>query len=118
MNRPTLTKAELAVELTDRLGLNKRESKDMLDAFFDMIHAALVSGQDVKLADFGTFTIRRRLARIGRNPRTGETVPIPARTAVRFLAARKVKKQVRNDIGAVRESSSLAAQPEFDIGTG
>ena len=69
LETPTLTKAELAELLFERLGLNKRESKDMVDAFFDMIHGTLVAGQDVKLSGFGNFNIRRKAPRPGRNPR-------------------------------------------------
>src|SRR5688572_6651265 len=57
---PTLTKAELADLLFERLGLNKREFKDMVEAFFEIIHGTLVTGQDVKLSSFGNFNIRRK----------------------------------------------------------
>ncbi|MCZ8074596.1 MAG: integration host factor subunit alpha, partial [Paucibacter sp.] len=76
LETPTLTKAELAELLFDKLGLNKRESKDMVEAFFDIIHSTLVRGQDVKLSGFGNFNIRRKAPRPGRNPRTGEAIPI------------------------------------------
>ena len=72
LETPTLTKAELAELLFERLGLNKRESKDMVEAFFEIIHATLVTGDDVKLSSFGNFNIRRKAPRPGRNPRTGE----------------------------------------------
>ncbi len=94
---PTLTKAELADLLFERLGLNKRESKDMVEAFFEHIHAALVRGDDVKLSSFGNFTIRRKAARPGRNPRTGETIPIEARSVVTFHASHKLKALVQGD---------------------
>lgn len=96
---PTLTKAELADLLFERLGLNKRESKDMVEAFFEHIHAALVRGDDVKLSNFGNFTIRRKAARPGRNPRTGETIPIEARSVVTFHASHKLKAMVQGDKG-------------------
>jgi integration host factor subunit alpha len=75
LETPTLTKAELSELLFDRLGLNKRESKDMVEAFFDIIHETLVRGDDVKLSGFGNFNIRRKAPRPGRNPRTGESIP-------------------------------------------
>ena len=65
LETPTLTKADLAELLFDRLGLNKRESKDMVEAFFDIVHGTLVSGQDVKLSGFGNFNIRRKAPRPG-----------------------------------------------------
>jgi integration host factor subunit alpha len=98
LETPTLTKAELAELLFERLGLNKRESKDMVEAFFDIIHGALVEGQDVKLSGFGNFTIRRKAQRPGRNPRTGETIPIKARNVVTFHASHKLKGLVQGDV--------------------
>jgi integration host factor subunit alpha len=95
---PTLTKAELADLLFERLGLNKRESKDMVEAFFELIHGTLVSGEDVKLSSFGNFNIRRKAPRPGRNPRTGEAIPIKARNVVTFHASHKLKGVVQGDI--------------------
>ena len=95
---PTLTKAELSDLLFERLGLNKRESKDMVEAFFDIVNAALVSGNDVKLSGFGNFNIRRKAPRPGRNPRTGEAIPIKARNVVTFHASHKLKGLVQGDI--------------------
>jgi integration host factor subunit alpha len=95
---PTLTKAELAELLFERLGLNKRESKDMVEAFFDIIHSTLVEGQDVKMSGFGNFNIRRKASRPGRNPRTGEAIPIKARNVVTFHASHKLKGLVQGDV--------------------
>jgi integration host factor subunit alpha len=97
LETPTLTKADLAELLFDRLGLNKRESKDMVEAFFDIIHATLVSGDDVKMSGFGNFNIRRKAPRPGRNPRTGEAIPIKARDVVTFHASHKLKGVVQGD---------------------
>ena len=98
LETPTLTKAELAELLFERLGLNKRESKDMVEAFFDLIHATLVTGSDVKMSGFGNFNIRRKAPRPGRNPRTGESIPIKARNVVTFHASHKLKGVVQGDI--------------------
>jgi integration host factor subunit alpha len=95
---PTLTKAELAELLFERLGLNKRESKDMVEAFFEKVHATLVRGDEVKLSGFGNFSIRRKAPRPGRNPRTGESIPIKARNVVTFHASHKLKGIVQGDI--------------------
>ena len=100
---PTLTKAELADLLFERLNLNKRESKDMVEGFFDIIHATLVQGDDVKLSGFGNFNIRRKAPRPGRNPRTGEAIPIKARNVVTFHASHKLKGVVQGDIPAGEE---------------
>jgi len=98
LETPTLTKAELSELLFDKLGLNKRESKDMVEAFFDIIHGKLVEGDDVKLSGFGNFNIRRKAPRPGRNPRTGESIPIKARDVVTFHASHKLKSLVQGDV--------------------
>jgi len=98
LETPTLTKAELAELLFDRIGLNKRESKDIVDAFFDLLHEALVKGNEVKLSGFGNFTIRQKASRPGRNPRTGETIPIKARNVVTFHSSHKLKAIVQGEI--------------------
>ena len=97
LETPTLTKAELSELLFERLGLNKRESKDMVEAFFDLIHKTLLSGDDVKMSGFGNFNIRRKAPRPGRNPRTGEAIPIKARNVVTFHASHKLKAVVQGD---------------------
>jgi len=93
---PALTKAQLAELLFQQIGLNKRESKDMIDAFFDLISKQLVEGQDVKISGFGNFQIRTKAPRPGRNPRTGETIPIKARRVVTFHASRRLKGQIQS----------------------
>lgn len=97
LETPTLTKAELADLLFERLGLNKRESKEMVESFFELIHATLVDGTDVKLSGFGNFQIRRKAPRPGRNPRTGEAIPIAARNVVTFHASHKLKSIVQGE---------------------
>lgn len=97
---PALTKAQLADLLFEQIGLNKRESKDMVDAFFDLIAESLVNGEDVKISGFGNFHIRTKAARPGRNPRTGEPVDIAARRVVTFHASPKLKEQVQTQVGA------------------
>jgi integration host factor subunit alpha len=98
LETPTLTKAELAELLFDRIGLNKRESKDIVEAFFVLLHEALVKGTEVKLSGFGNFSIREKGSRPGRNPRTGESVPIKARNVVTFHSSHKLKAIVQGDI--------------------
>ncbi|WP_347554623.1 integration host factor subunit alpha [Robbsia sp. KACC 23696] len=88
---PTLTKAELAELLFDNVGLNKREAKDMVEAFFDVLRSALESGECVKLSGFGNFQLRDKPQRPGRNPKTGEAIPIAARRVVTFHASQKLK---------------------------
>ena len=97
LETPALTKAQLADLLFDQIGLNKRESKDMIDAFFDLISQSLVEGKDVKLSGFGNFQIRTKAPRPGRNPRTGEAIPIKARNVVTFHASHKLKAVVQGE---------------------
>jgi integration host factor subunit alpha len=68
---PTLTKAELVELMFEHVGLNKREAKDMVEAFFDEISDALERGESVKLTGFGNFQLRDKVPRLGRNPKTG-----------------------------------------------
>ncbi len=95
LETPALTKAHLADLLFEQIGLNKRESKDMVDAFFELVSASLVEGQDVKISGFGNFQIRTKAPRPGRNPRTGEEIPIQARRVVTFHASQKLKEQIQ-----------------------
>lgn len=92
----TLTKAELAELLFETVGLNKREAKDMVDTFFDEIRDALERGESVKLSGFGNFQLRDKPQRPGRNPKTGEEIPICARRVVTFHASQKLKSQIES----------------------
>ena len=102
LETPALTKAHLADLLFEQIGLNKRESKDMIDAFFDLISDSLVEGADVKISGFGNFQIRTKAPRPGRNPRTGEAIPIRARRVVTFHASHKLKEQIQGEGEAER----------------
>jgi integration host factor subunit alpha len=95
---PTLTKLDLAMILHEQLGLNKREAKELVDAFFNEIHATLIAGRDVKLATFGSFVNRRTAPRPGRNPRTGEVVQIGARNVVKFEVSKVLKATMSSDL--------------------
>lgn len=94
-----LTKAQLAEMLFEQIGLNKREAKDMVDAFFDLMSARLIAGEDVKLSGFGNFQLRVKAARPGRNPRTGELIPIAARRVVTFHPSQKLKDMIQSAPG-------------------
>lgn len=97
LETPALTKAQLADLLFEQIGLNKRESKDMVDAFFDLMVDRLISGDEVKISGFGNFQIRTKAARPGRNPRTGELIPIDARRVATFHASHKLKDLIQGD---------------------
>ena len=90
----TLTKAELSDLLFEKVGLNKREAKDLVDTFFEEIRTALEKGDSVKLSGFGNFQLRTKPQRPGRNPKTGEEIPISARRVVTFHASQKLKALV------------------------
>ena len=89
-----LTKAQLSDVLYEKFKLNKRETKDMVDAFFDLVSNSLVEGNDVKISGFGNLHIRIKASRPGRNPRTGESIPIKSRQVVIFHASHKLKDQI------------------------
>ena len=89
-----LTKARMAETLFDELGLNKREAKELVELFFEEIRNVLASGEDVKLSGFGNFVLREKNERPGRNPKTGEEIPISARRVVTFRPGQKLKTRV------------------------
>jgi integration host factor subunit alpha len=95
-----LTKAELAQRLFEDVGLNKREAKEFVDIFFDVIREALEKGENVKLSGFGNFDLRQKNQRPGRNPKTGEEIPISARRVVTFRAGQKLKARVEAYAGS------------------
>jgi len=106
LETPALTKAHLAELLFEQIGLNKRESKDMVEAFFELLSGSLIEGNDVKISGFGNFQIRVKAPRPGRNPRTGEAIPIGARRVATFHASAKLKDQIQasvaeDSVGAV-----------------
>ena len=94
-----LTKADMAEKLFEALGLNKREAKEIVEMFFEEIRAALEGGQQVKLSGFGNFDLRDKTERPGRNPKTGEEIPITARRVVTFRPGQKLKARVEAYVG-------------------
>ena len=95
-----LTKAEMAEQLFERVGLNKREAKEFVDTFFEAISEALERGDQVKLSGFGNFGLRKKSQRPGRNPKTGQEIPISARRVVTFRAGQKLKARVEAYAGS------------------
>ncbi len=92
----SLTKADMAERLNEELGLNKREAKDIVESFFNEIRKSLANNKQVKLSGFGNFDLRDKNQRPGRNPKTGEEVPISARRVVTFRPGQKLKDRVDN----------------------
>ena len=99
----TLTKADLADLLFEKVGLNKREAKDMVESFFEEVRMALENGDGVKLSGFGNFQLRDKPQRPGRNPKTGEELPITARRVVTFHASQKLKAMVEKNYGGQQQ---------------
>ena len=91
-----LTKSEMAERLYEELGLNKREAKEIVELFFEEIRACLESNEQVKLSGFGNFDLRDKSQRPGRNPKTGEEIPISARRVVTFRPGQKLKARVES----------------------
>ena len=96
----SLTKADIADRLFDEVGLNKREAKAFVDSFFEAIKAALEGGENVKLSGFGNFQLREKNQRPGRNPKTGEEIPISARRVVTFRPGQKLRARVEAYVGS------------------
>lgn len=89
-----LTKADMAERLFQELGLNKREAKELVEIFFEEIRLSLETNRQVKLSGFGNFDLRDKGERPGRNPKTGEEIPITARRVVTFRPGQKLKQRV------------------------
>ncbi|THB72181.1 MAG: integration host factor subunit alpha [Gammaproteobacteria bacterium] len=89
-----LTKAEIAERLYEEVGLNKREAKELVENFFEQLRTSLEDGTQVKLSGFGNFDLRDKNQRPGRNPKTGEEIPISARRVVTFRPGQKLKSRV------------------------
>jgi integration host factor subunit alpha len=95
-----LTKADMAEKLFEELGLNKREAKELVEVFFDELRDALERGEVIKLSGFGNFVLRDKNQRPGRNPKTGEEIPITARRVVTFRPGQKLKAKVEAYAGS------------------
>ena len=94
-----LTKAEMAEHLYEERGFNKREAKELVELFFEEIRTALENNEQVKLSGFGNFDLRDKSERPGRNPKTGEEIPITARRVVTFRPGQKLKARVETYAG-------------------
>ncbi|MEI6897914.1 MAG: integration host factor subunit alpha [Psychromonas sp.] len=93
-----LTKAEIATHLSLTVGLSKRDSKEFVESFFEEIKATLAQGDPVKISGFGGFELKDKCERPGRNPKTGEDIPIVARRVVTFRAGQKLKELVEDNL--------------------
>ena len=96
---PTLTKAQMADMLYQEVGLNKRESKDIVDAFFYMLSDSVIQGKEVKITGFGNFQVRAKAARPGRNPRTGAAVPVEEKFVPFFKTGKELRDRLNGEAG-------------------
>ena len=95
----TITKDSLVEMVHNEIGLNKREAKELIECFFEQIKKSLEEGNDIKFSGFGNFVLRDKVARPGRNPKTGEEVTISARRVVTFRAGNKLRKKIASQNG-------------------
>jgi len=95
----TITKSDIVDHLHSTLGLNKSESKEIVESFFNEIAESLLKNEEVKLSGFGNFELIRKKARPGRNPKTGEVVTVSARKVVTFRAGQKLRNKVASQNG-------------------
>ncbi|MXP67432.1 integration host factor subunit alpha [Pantoea sp. Aalb] len=93
-----LTKAEMSEYLFEKLGLSKRDTKELVEFFFEEVRRALENGEQVKISGFGNFDLRDKTQRPGRNPKTGQDIPITARRVVTFRPGQKLKSRVENSL--------------------
>lgn len=101
----TLTKADLAKHLDEEIGLTNREAKEIVELFFKYVCDSLINGKQVKISGFGNFTLHDKRERPGRNPRTGEEVPVTARRVVTFHTGQKLKARVEKFAGKHKEGA-------------
>lgn len=103
----TLTKADLSKYLDQEIGLTNREAKEIVELFFQVICDFLINGQQVKISGFGNFTLHDKKERPGRNPRTGQEVPVSARRVVTFHGGQKLKARVEKYAGHETEGQPV-----------
>ena len=104
MEKNATTMSTLSEAVYRNVGLSRNESATLVDSVFTEISKSLINGQDVKISSFGTFIVRNKKERVGRNPKTGEEVPITARQVVTFRASNVLKSEVL-DLSKIDNSS-------------
>jgi integration host factor subunit alpha len=103
MDKKTLTRADITESLHRNIGLSRAESADMVNSVLDLVADALVEGQTVKLSSFGTFMVRSKRERMGRNPKTGEEVPITPRRVLVFRPSQVMKNVINGEEPGVED---------------
>lgn len=93
----TLTKADIVDHLTIRLRMTRQDARFLVDTFFKEISQSLAAGKEVKLSGFGNFELKDKKSRPGRNPKTGEEIPVKARRVVTFKAGQKFRSEIQSE---------------------
>ena len=109
MEKNATTRSTLSEAVYRNVGLSRNESASLVDSVFAEISKSLINGQDVKISSFGTFIVRNKKERVGRNPKTGEEVPITARQVVTFRASNVLKSEV-SDLSKIDTSSETESR--------
>ncbi|HTV88730.1 MAG TPA: integration host factor subunit alpha [Stellaceae bacterium] len=113
----TVTRAELAEAVYQEVGLSRNESAELVEAVIAEIAGALERGEMVKISSFGSFAVRRKGQRIGRNPKTGQEVPISPRRVLVFRASHALKHQINNEhSGGAADAEPATAGPARSAG--
>lgn len=99
MKSTNLTRKELAQEINDKLGISQRSAGELVDEVFSTLKKTLLQEESVKLVQFGTFTVRQKSPRVGRNPRTGETMEIAERSMISFKASKGLREKINGGAG-------------------
>jgi integration host factor subunit alpha len=94
MKRSNLTRKELAQVINEKIGFSQRSAGELVDRVFDALKNELLAGEPIKLVQFGTFTVRKKSSRLGRNPRTGESMEITKRHMVSFRPSKTVREKI------------------------
>jgi integration host factor subunit alpha len=97
MKRSNLTRKELAQLINEKMGFSQRSAGELVDAVFDKLKKTLLAEESIKIVQFGTFTVRKKSSRVGRNPRTGETMEISKRSMVSFRPSKVVREKLNQD---------------------
>ena len=97
MSQKTVTRADLADAIYEQVGLSRNESADLVESIIEEMSNALVKGDNVKISSFGSLSVRQKGERIGRNPKTGEEVPITPRKVLVFRASHVLKNRINNE---------------------
>ena len=107
----TMTKRELVIQVANQLGMTQSDVAKVIEGTFETISGALAEGKRWELRDFGVFEVKTRASRIGRNPRTGDQVPVPERRVVTFRPGKKMKELVSGEVSSSTEAAPSSQEP-------